>query len=214
MALPRDNEGPGTRLGGHPGPSLRSTALSPRSASSIAGIFSGVHFSGSRRLSVREDYRLFTCVRCHALVSICSACDRGQWYCGPDCSRQSRLEGVRAAGRRYQASRPGRHRHADRQARYRQRKRGEPLPGKVTHQGTPEGPEEATLPLATCQPEHSEGHAPVGRAWSVGAAGVVCFFCGAPCAPYARSGPLRRRRRARADSSGHASLRRQRLGAT
>ena len=113
---------------------------------------------------MREDYRLFTCVRCHALVSICSACDRGQWYCGLDCSRQNRLEGVRAAGRRYQASRPGRHRHADRQARYRQRKRGEPSPEKVTHQGTPEGPEDATLPLATCQPEHAEGHGPVGQA--------------------------------------------------
>ena len=167
---------------------------------------------GSRRLSVREDYRLFTCVRCRALVTICSFCDRGQWYCGPDCSRQSRRAGVQAAGRRYQASRPGRHRHAARQARYLLRRHGTPPAEKMTHRGTPEAPEEATLPPTTPEPELAVGRAPVGRAWGAGAAEVVCLFCGALCAPFARSGPLRRRRRARADSSGPASLPRRWLG--
>lgn len=63
--------------------------------------------------------RLFNCVRCHRQVVICSDCDRGNIYCGSECSQAARLLSVRAAGCRYQNSRKGRLNHAKRQACYR-----------------------------------------------------------------------------------------------
>lgn len=50
------------------------------------------------------------------------------------CADQARRTAVRAAGCRYQASRRGRHAHAERQRRYRAK------PKKVTHQGSPPWP--------------------------------------------------------------------------
>lgn len=64
-------------------------------------------------------------------VVICIHCDRGNRYCNRACSQTARRHGLREAGKRYQRSLPGRHRHADRQRRYRARKQ------KVTHQGSP-----------------------------------------------------------------------------
>ena len=74
--------------------------------------------------------RLFNCARCDRQVAICRHCDRGQRYCGPDCAQAARRASRRAAGARYQRSRPGRMNHARRQGRYRTRRR------KVTHQGS------------------------------------------------------------------------------
>ena len=65
-----------------------------------------------------DDARLFLCARCRRQVLICSRCDRGQQYCGAGCSDLARRESLRAAGRRYQQSRRGRHCHAERQRRY------------------------------------------------------------------------------------------------
>jgi hypothetical protein len=45
---------------------------------------------------IRTTYRLFLCIRCRRQVSICAACDRGQWYCGKGCGQQRRREGLRA----------------------------------------------------------------------------------------------------------------------
>ena len=66
------------------------------------------------------------------IVPVCppgTCCDRGQQYCGARCSGLARRESLRAAGRRYQQSRRGRHCHrcarrdAERQRRYRRRYR-------------------------------------------------------------------------------------------
>ena len=65
-----------------------------------------------------DDARLFLCARCRRQVLICSRCDRGQRYCGARCSGPARRESLRAAGRRYQQTRRGRHCHAERQRRY------------------------------------------------------------------------------------------------
>ena len=65
-----------------------------------------------------DDARLFLCARCRRQVLICSRCDRGQRYCGARCSGPARRESLRAAGRRYQHSRRGRHCRAERQRRY------------------------------------------------------------------------------------------------
>jgi hypothetical protein len=77
--------------------------------------------------------RAFSCARCGAQVLVCSRCDRGQRYCGRRCSLVARREGMRAAGRRYQASRAGRFAHARRAHRYRRRHREQEI---VTHHGS------------------------------------------------------------------------------
>ena len=83
-----------------------------------------------------DDARLFLCARCRRQVLICSRCDRGQRYCGARCSGPARRESLRAAGRRYQHSRRGRHCHAERQRRYRRRWREDARVHKVTHHGS------------------------------------------------------------------------------
>ena len=84
-----------------------------------------------------DEARVFVCVRCLRRVSICTFCDRGQRYCGAYCSGLSRRESMRAAGRRYQQSRQGRFRHAERQKQYRLRCRQGVRRKIVTHQGSP-----------------------------------------------------------------------------
>ena len=86
-----------------------------------------------------EATRLFYCGRCQVMVCICRRCDRGQIYCGPDCAASARREAQRAAGRRYQQSRPGRFAHAARTRRYRERRK------IVTHQGSAEPFADAVL---------------------------------------------------------------------
>lgn len=77
-----------------------------------------------------EEQRAFHCTECGQFTAICRSCDRGQKYCTPQCSKQGRLKAVRAASRRYQKTRQGKHQHAARQARYRQK---EELRKIVTH---------------------------------------------------------------------------------
>lgn len=77
-----------------------------------------------------QSLRIFSCARCLKQVQICSHCDRGQIYCSRECSHRQRRENNRRAARRYQNSPKGRRNHADRQNRYRNRKK------KVTHQGS------------------------------------------------------------------------------
>jgi hypothetical protein len=65
--------------------------------------------------------RLFSCIRCHVQVAICSHCDRGQIYCGAECAGAARTQSKRAAEKRYQLTSGGRMKHALRQRRYRER---------------------------------------------------------------------------------------------
>lgn len=83
--------------------------------------------------------RQFICAGCQETVQVCTACDRGQRYCDPECSQQARRRSVREAGRRYQHSRAGRFAHARRARAYRVRCK------IVTHQGSPEGGEDVQL---------------------------------------------------------------------
>lgn len=73
--------------------------------------------------------RLFLCASCRAQTVTCSACDRGQRYCSPECAAHVRSACVREAGRRYQNSERGRAAHAERMRRCRAKK------ADVTHQG-------------------------------------------------------------------------------
>jgi len=74
--------------------------------------------------------RLFNCHRCRVQVVVCRVCDRGQIYCAEGCAKDARRAAMRQAGRRYQSSRRGRLKHAERSHRYRRRQQ------KVTHQGS------------------------------------------------------------------------------
>jgi hypothetical protein len=68
---------------------------------------------------------------CSIVFAICASCDRGQRYCSESCRKRMRRQQLLAAGRRYQATEPGRQAHSHRQRAYRQRQVQEP----VTHQG-------------------------------------------------------------------------------
>lgn len=78
--------------------------------------------------------RMFLCAGCRAQVVVCSHCDRGQRYCAGGCAGRTRQRLQREAGRRYQRSRMGRHKHAQRMRRWRDQSRADA--NKVTHQGS------------------------------------------------------------------------------
>ncbi|HEX2712501.1 MAG TPA: hypothetical protein VHM88_09795 [Candidatus Acidoferrales bacterium] len=131
--------------------------------------------------------RMFLCARCRAQVVICRKCDRGQIYCTRACSKQARCASLRTAGRRYQASRPGRFTHAQRARRYRTRQKN------VTHQGSVRPPADALLPAVATEPA-------VKRQSDAAAAATAaprCHRCGACCAPAVRLGFVRRGPRGR-----------------
>ena|SRR3989338_11394003 len=119
--------------------------------------------------------RLFNCVRCHALVTICSPCDHNNIYCGSTCSRAARLKSCSMASKRYQKSHRGRLKHAARQRHYRGRQKI-----KVTHHSSPVLPSHAVLPP---QPNEliSEAMSSQPR----------CHFCKKLCSPFLRRGFLR-----------------------
>jgi hypothetical protein len=126
--------------------------------------------------------RMFLCAACRVQVVLCRRCDRGQIYCGRDCSSRARGDAQRAAGRRYQASRPGRFAHAERARRYRARCK------IVTHQGSVDAQAGALLAAqATVSPQDA---APEVQT-SPDTPSMRCTRCGAPCAAAVRLGFLR-----------------------
>ena len=144
------------------------------------------------------------CVRCRRQVLICSRCDRGQQYCGARCSGLARRESLRAAGRRYQHSRRGRHCHAERQRRYRHRCREDARAQKVTHHRSACAP--CGAELARHQVAMREANAPMSpkpatkRARAASATSKMhCHFCARPVSEFVRRQwrrpPLRRRTR-------------------
>ena len=185
-------EGPGAkRLGGLPGPSHRRHGVAGEGSfaekrAAVQGL--------AEEAATRLDYRLFLCARCDRHVAVCSICDRGQIYCEGECARLARQESLQAAGQRYQQTSCGRRLHAARQDRYRERQ-ASPSTQKVTHQGT-QGP------MVSCRvvtkpsrcPEGSSSSRRRGEILRIEPVGVYCCFCGCLCRPYARHGPLRRRR--------------------
>jgi hypothetical protein len=126
--------------------------------------------------------RVRACRWCQRLFFPCRACDRGHAYCSPSCRRAGRVQSLRAAGRRYQASPEGRLEHRDRQRAYRARCRL-----RVTHQASTLAESSAILgaPQRPRVPptDPPRGHAEVlpcrGRAPG-GAARPRCELCGRP----------------------------------
>lgn len=127
--------------------------------------------------------RLYNCARCRRQVVICSYCDRGQRYCAEGCAQVARAESMREAGQRYQNSRRGRHSHAERQRRYRQRQNE-----KVTHQGSPIA--EGDVSLSERPPGTSS---PPGAGLISAIKTMICHFCARLCSVFVRQGFKRRR---------------------
>lgn len=126
------------------------------------------------KISMELSARLYNCVLCHIQVTICSACDRNNIYCGSTCSRAGRQKSCSMASQRYQKTRRGRAKNAERQRHYRQRQKN-----KVTHHSSPVFPLHAVLPRQAKEriSEILNGHYP-------------CHFCGKSCSPYFRRGYL------------------------
>ena len=118
-----------------------------------------------------DDARLFVCARCRRQVLICSRCDRGQQYCAGRCRALARSESLRAAGRRYQQSRRGRHCHAERQRRYRRRCREGAGEENVTHHGSASPRCGASLRAPDSTPEAEPSMPPAP------ATTTHCHFC-------------------------------------
>ncbi|GAB4035745.1 MAG: hypothetical protein Fur0014_01760 [Rubrivivax sp.] len=163
-------------------------------STAAAGVPREFPFRGAWQL-LDHPARLFVCARCRAQVLLCSRCDRGQRYCGRTCSRASRVQALRAAGRRYQDSRAGRMAHAARSRRWRQRRRERALAAVeagdacnfVTHQGSPVPPPTAPLaaPEQAGQPLSAAGDALTAPT------SAHCRRCTAPLPPWVRQGFLR-----------------------
>ncbi len=66
--------------------------------------------------------RLFTRACCHRQVVLSRPCDHGNIYCSLSCSLWARRRSLLLAGCRYQNSHRGRHKHAERQRRCRERR--------------------------------------------------------------------------------------------
>jgi hypothetical protein len=161
---------------------------------------------------VEASARLFLCERCRSLVLICSCCDRGQIYC-VDCAEDARRQSVRAAGKRYQATRKGRLGHAARQSAYRAKRKHVPLQARP-------GPADEVVPASARQADRCcraswRGHVERSDLWrkkklvthhgsprrpahDVVPANAAakrfshCHWCGCLCSPFVRSAFLRR----------------------
>lgn len=106
----------------------------------------------------RDSCRLFQCGRCSKQVLLCRACDRGNRYCGPVCSRQARADSLRRAGARYQRSEAGKINHAARQQAYLARR-----DAKMTHQGSRATEETSSSPATDAVPAEvkEQDHEPI-----------------------------------------------------
>ena len=120
--------------------------------------------------------RLYNCARCHCQVIICSHCDRGNHYCSRECAVQSRREKQHEAGAGYQSSAKGRHLHAMRQQRYRQRQKE-----KVTHQCSPEL---APYDLLLVEPKRVTTR--IKKQPLTEGSRFYCHFCGCRCSEQIR----------------------------
>jgi hypothetical protein len=70
-------------------------------------------------------HRVFRCLECECIVKVCRPCDRRHRYCSQDCAAAARASSLRIAGRKYQSTEAGRQKNAQRQARWRERQRGQ-----------------------------------------------------------------------------------------
>ena len=130
--------------------------------------------------------RLYTCLNCHCLITICCHCDRGNRYC-KQCSPIMRLRARQRANKRYQNTYQGRLNHAARQKRYRKR-----LKQKMTYQGS------HAISLRDLISDKRKcaivNYKPVKKQ---NPNDIYCHCCHKICPPFLRSDSLRRSKLAR-----------------
>jgi hypothetical protein len=132
MEIASKDEGPGSLIGVEPR-ALDAQRLGRRLCKPVmprrpGAVQCAVGEGGLGQLEEPATYRLYNCHRCRRQVCICAQCDCGNLYCPGECAELSRRESVRRAGARYQRSFRGARKHAERQRRYRERRKSE-----VTH---------------------------------------------------------------------------------
>lgn len=128
--------------------------------------------------------RLYNCLRCHCQVMVCQPCDHGQRYCSGQCRKIARRESLKRANKKYQNSLKGRFNNAERQHRFRRRKK---LKKKiVTDQGSPTKLSHDLLINKLCIFEKQPKTSPIQ-------ANKTCHFCGRPCGSFFRTGFLKKR---------------------
>lgn len=143
-------------------------------------------------LPSQTSYRLYSCARCRSQVRICRNCDRGNQYCARACAVERRVESVRRAGSRYQSTRAGARRHADRQRRWRARQSQE-----VTHQGSILAIVECTIPVIVIPAPVARAQLQIANPSAVHSGGTaaerqsLCSFCGSVLPRLTRLGHLR-----------------------
>ena len=121
-------------------------------------------------MPMEKNARLYKCHRCKVPVIICSACDRGNIYCGSSCSQAARVQNHRRANAAYQNTIKGKLNHAERQRRYRMKQSTK----KVTdHSSITEAPD-GSLPS-----EPSKDYPQPVKS-------LCCSFCGKQVPPYLR----------------------------
>lgn len=135
-----------------------------------------VYFHDRLRRGRLESLRFITCRRaaCGQVFFLCGHCDRGQRYCGANCSWLARRASRRAAGERHQHTAAGRRNHAARQQRYREGQRE-----KVTHQSRAPAPDTAmvrALPATVALSARPTGSEVPAR--EKARVVVSCAFCG------------------------------------
>jgi hypothetical protein len=124
--------------------------------------------------------RMYNCLWCNNQSFICRSCDRGNVYCST-CTPIVRGERRRITARRYQASRQGRLKYAERHRRYRER-----LRIKVTrHSFKP--PIEPVIILKSENPPKLLRIFPDQHP----SKGIICHCCGAQCSNFIRQYSLR-----------------------
>jgi len=134
--------------------------------------------------------RRFHCVRCHALVVICSSCDRGNTHCSKECSKASRREKQLASDRRYQATWSGRINHSARNRTYRHRIKVSAQLHIVTEQGSPRSHSDALLNTGAQELKTIPVDASVVTA---ACCLYLCAFCGSKVPEAFRDDFIRRR---------------------
>jgi hypothetical protein len=148
-----------------------------------------------------DSFRLFNCALCFAQVRLCTACDRGNIYCGQICADLARRRSRAEAARRYQRSFQGALNHANRQATYRVR-----VAEEVTHQGSVADGSSAIVIIegnkgfteaATSEPEKEKRDR--------------CSGCGALCGPFARPDFIGRCRSVRPKGGRNERFKRNRI---
>ena len=123
-------------------------------------------------------YRIFNCARCAKQTILCRYCDHGNIYCSAICAQQQRALSLKRSARKYQKTLKGKHQHAERQLKYRQRQASK----KVTHQGLTDVHECGALEVEQqdCKKVKTQTYRPSFKRE------LRCDHCGRVCGPFGR----------------------------